>query len=69
LGYRGRRRKDEPVERVREFVVSGTIGGPDPPKLERAQQLQRQSLIAHRAPGVGGAAPKYHCASLAHIRA
>ncbi len=40
LGHRGRRRKDEPVEQVEEFVVSGTIGEPDPAQLEREQRLQ-----------------------------
>jgi transposase len=45
LGHRGRRRKDEPVQQVEEFVVSGTIGEPDPLGLEREQQLQGMFVL------------------------
>lgn len=45
LGRRGRRRQDEPVQQVQEFVVTGTIGEPDPVQLERQQQLQGMFVL------------------------
>ena len=39
-GRRGRPSKDQPVRKVREFVIAGKIDDPDPKRLEREQQLR-----------------------------
>ena len=38
-GRRGRPPKDQPVQRVREFVITGTVGEPEPAALAREESL------------------------------
>lgn len=52
-GRRGRPSKDQPVRKVREFVITAKIDDPDPERLEREEQLRSLLVLItnldHRA--------------------